>query len=76
MIPNTDAVQDMCCKLSSTDFLNSKFWKKTESRFSFGSYASTNRGSLPIKEFCISLCNFPTYTFLRMYVLCPISLFS
>ncbi|AES86612.1 hypothetical protein MTR_4g010610 [Medicago truncatula] len=31
MIPNTDAVQDMCCKLSCTDFLNSKFWKKTES---------------------------------------------
>lgn len=46
-IPNTDAIEDMCCKLPGTDFLSSKFWKKTEgrystSRFSFGSLASTN----------------------------------
>ncbi|GAU45068.1 hypothetical protein TSUD_243340 [Trifolium subterraneum] len=46
-IPNSDAIEDMCCKLPGTDFLSSKFWKKTESRyttprFSFGSSASTN----------------------------------
>lgn len=46
-IPNTDAIEDMCCKLPGTDFLSSKFWKKTEgrystSRFSFGSSAPIN----------------------------------
>lgn len=46
-IPNTDAIDDMCCKLPGTDFLSSKFWKKTDSRYttsrlSFGSSASTN----------------------------------
>lgn len=46
-IPNTDATDDMCCKLPGTDFLSSKFWKKTEgrystSRFSLGSIASPN----------------------------------
>ncbi|XP_027362081.1 TORTIFOLIA1-like protein 4 [Abrus precatorius] len=46
-IPNTDATEDTCCKLPGTDFLSSKFWKKTEgrysaSRFSFGGIASTN----------------------------------
>ncbi|XP_061360821.1 TORTIFOLIA1-like protein 4 [Gastrolobium bilobum] len=46
-ISNTDATEDTCCKLPGTDFLSSKFWKKTEgrysqSRFSLGSIASTN----------------------------------
>ncbi|XP_058777208.1 TORTIFOLIA1-like protein 4 [Vicia villosa] len=47
-IPNTDAIEDMCCKLPGTDFLSSKFWKKTEgrysttSRLSFGSSAPIN----------------------------------
>ncbi|MED6136697.1 hypothetical protein PIB30_058171 [Stylosanthes scabra] len=39
-IPNTDATEDMCCKLPGSDFLSSKFWKKTESRFS-------SSGSIP-----------------------------
>ncbi|XP_015965287.1 TORTIFOLIA1-like protein 4 [Arachis duranensis] len=33
-IPNMDATEDMCCKLPGSDFLSSKFWKKTETRFS------------------------------------------
>lgn len=46
-IPNADGIEDTCCRLPGTDFLSSKFWKKTEgrystSRFSFGSSASTN----------------------------------
>lgn len=46
-VSNTDATDDTCCKLPGTDFLSSKFWKKTDgrystSRFSFGSVASTN----------------------------------
>ncbi|KAL2349342.1 hypothetical protein Fmac_003342 [Flemingia macrophylla] len=46
-IPNTDATEDTCCKLPGSDFLSSKFWKKTEgrystSRFPLGSIASTN----------------------------------
>ncbi|OIW10523.1 hypothetical protein TanjilG_15895 [Lupinus angustifolius] len=46
-IPNSDATEDTCCKLPVTDFLSSKFWKKTEgrystSRFSSGSIASSD----------------------------------
>ncbi|KAK7307169.1 hypothetical protein VNO77_39992 [Canavalia gladiata] len=46
-IPNSDAAEDTCCKLPGTDFLSSKFWKKTEgrystSRFSLGGPISTN----------------------------------
>ncbi|CAJ1931611.1 unnamed protein product [Sphenostylis stenocarpa] len=44
---NTDVTEDTCCKLPGTDFLSSKFWKKTEgrygtSKFSLGNIASTN----------------------------------
>ncbi|KAG2376728.1 TORTIFOLIA1-like protein [Vigna angularis] len=43
----TDVTDDTCCKLPGTDFLSSKFWKKTEgryttSKFSLGNIASTN----------------------------------
>ncbi|RDX99548.1 TORTIFOLIA1-like protein 4, partial [Mucuna pruriens] len=46
-ISNNDATEDTCCKLPGTDFLSSKFWKKTEGRYSTsrfslgGSIAST-----------------------------------
>ncbi|KAI4328326.1 hypothetical protein L6164_020687 [Bauhinia variegata] len=44
-IPNMDSTGDMCCKLPGTEFLSSKFWKRTDqrystSRLSFGSMAS------------------------------------
>jgi len=29
----TDVTKDTCCKLPGTDFLSSKFWKKTEGRY-------------------------------------------
>ncbi|KAG5087749.1 hypothetical protein AAZX31_01G036400 [Glycine max] len=46
-VSNIDATEDTCCKLPGTDFLSSKFWKKTEgrystSRFSLGSIPSTD----------------------------------
>lgn len=46
-IPNTDATEDTCCKLPGSDFLSSKFWRKTEgrystSRLSLGSISSPN----------------------------------
>lgn len=48
-IPNTDAIEDMCCKLPGTDFLSSKFWKKTESRYSTTSRLSFG-SSVPLNN--------------------------
>ncbi|XP_039062064.1 TORTIFOLIA1-like protein 4 [Hibiscus syriacus] len=33
-IPNTDSPDNTCCKLPGTEFLNPKFWRKSEGRFS------------------------------------------
>lgn len=46
-IPNTDATEDTCCKLPGTEFLSSRFWRKTEGRYStprlsLGSISSPN----------------------------------
>lgn len=42
-IPNTDAADDMCCKLPGSEFLSSKFWKRTEGRYSTSRLYSRNR---------------------------------
>lgn len=41
-IPHTDATEDMCCKLSGSEFLSSKFWKKTDGRNSTSRIYSRN----------------------------------
>lgn len=34
MIPNNKYAENTCCKLPGTEFLSSKFWRRTEGRFS------------------------------------------
>lgn len=38
---NSDAAEDMCCKLPGSEFLSSKFWKKTEGRY-YGNQLSSD----------------------------------
>lgn len=33
-IPNTDSAENTCCKLPGAEFLSSKFWRRTEVRYS------------------------------------------
>ncbi|KAJ7953704.1 microtubule-associated protein TORTIFOLIA1 [Quillaja saponaria] len=39
-IHNTDSAEDTCCKLPGADFLSSKFWKKSEGRYSISRFTS------------------------------------
>ncbi|XP_028767614.1 TORTIFOLIA1-like protein 4 [Neltuma alba] len=42
-LSKTDAAEDMCCKLPGSEFLSSKFWKKTEGRCSTPRLYSRNK---------------------------------
>ncbi|KAF3431353.1 hypothetical protein FNV43_RR26084 [Rhamnella rubrinervis] len=40
-IPNTDSAENTCCKLPGAEFLSSKFWRRTEGRYSNQRFSSS-----------------------------------
>ncbi|KAI9170374.1 hypothetical protein LWI28_027002 [Acer negundo] len=57
MIPNNESAENTCCKLPGTEFLSSKFWRRTEGRFSTSRMSSSGNlqslhavQSTPVKD--------------------------
>lgn len=40
-LPNTDSAENTCCKLPGTEFLSSKFWRRTEGWYSISRFSSS-----------------------------------
>ncbi|KAH7515824.1 hypothetical protein FEM48_Zijuj10G0067300 [Ziziphus jujuba var. spinosa] len=40
-IPNTDSAENTCCKLPGAEFLSSKFWRRTDGRYSNQRFSSS-----------------------------------